>query len=579
MTHRPRVHSVAVVLSIVTLSALASGQQTQRAPVFRGGVVFVNVDVYARQNGRVAEGLTAENFQIFEDGKLQSIENFEFIRVAPNVPVEQRLDPNTKEEGDALAADPHTRVFVIFLDLYHISFAGAHAARQPLLDFVNRTLGADDVFGVMTPELSARSMVLARQTTALERDLSNPFDWALGEQRSTYMPHTRAEEQLYMCEAGDDLIRLHREDMLMTTLEELTVYLGALRDERKNLVLVSEGWDLYPRPARSPQTVPQLPRIPVGANGRLGADTPVNGSANTDWCARQASRLNSIDFEHRFKDLLVSARRANVSVYPVDIGGLKTFAPDASWDTRRGVPNPTAMRRAGEARIEALRTIAENTNGRAIVNTNGLDAGFRQIGEDLSAYYLIGYSSTNTAADGKYRTIDVKINRSGVALTARHGYFAPQPITASTPSSSGGVDPDVAEVLSRIRPDIGPNSALPVATVGSALDRPVWFSAGSSSRSAFQQTTRTVFSRTERLRIEWPTLQAAQEPAARLLDRRGQPLRTSVAVAETVAGSSTRLLVELPLAPFAEGDYVIALTVNADTASASKSLFGFRVTR
>jgi VWFA-related protein len=578
MTDLQPVRGTAVVVAALVLSSIAFGQQPQGPPVFRGGVAFVNVDVYPRQNGRMVEGLTAENFQVFEDGKPQSIENFEFIRVAPNVPVEERRDPNTKEEGDALAADPHTRVFVIFLDLYHISLGAAHDARQPLLDFVNRTLGADDLFGVVTPEVPPRSMVLARRTDVLERDLLNSFDWALGGDRTTFAPRTAAEEQLYMCEDGDDLIRLHREDMLTSTLAELTVYLGTLRDERKNLVLVSEGWDVHPRPARAPERLPQLPHIPVGANGRIGGDTPVNGSSNADWCSRQANRLNSIDFEYRFKDLLVAAQRANVSVFPVDVGGLKTFAPTASM---RGVPNAAAMRRTGEMKIEVLRTLAENTNGRAIVNTNGLSAGFRQIAEDLSAYYLLGYSSTNAAADGKYRAIEVKVNRPGVSLTARHGYFAPAAAKSASPAASAGAataPPDVVEVLARIRSGNEARAETAVAVTGPSLGAPTWF-VGPSSKPPVEQTTRSVFSRTERIRVEWPRVQAAQAPVARILDRRGQPLRISVAVTEAADDRGARLVVDLPLASFAEGDYVLELTANAGLPASSRSLVGFRVTR
>jgi hypothetical protein len=122
-----------------------SGSQDQRPPIFRGAANFVYVDVYPRRDGHLVEGLRAEDFQVLEDGKPQKIETFEFIRTEPNAPVGERRDPNTKEDGDQQAADPRNRVFVIYLDLYHTTFFGAHETRAPLLEFLNRTIGASDL--------------------------------------------------------------------------------------------------------------------------------------------------------------------------------------------------------------------------------------------------------------------------------------------------------------------------------------------------------------------------------------------------------------------------------------------------
>ena len=65
-------------------------------------------------------------------------------------------------------------------------------------------------------------------------------------------------------------------------------------------------------------------------------------------------------------------------------------------------------------RLDTLRTLAENTDGLAIVNTNDLGKGMRRIVDDVSAYYLLGYYSTNTRNDGRYRSIDVKMKPPGL---------------------------------------------------------------------------------------------------------------------------------------------------------------------
>ncbi len=86
---------------------------------------------------------------------------------------------------------------------------------------------------------------------------------------------------------------------------------------------------------------------------------------------------------------------------------------------------PSTVDRANlTRRIETLRTLAENTDGIATVDTNDLDKGLRRISDDLSSYYLLGYYTTNTKLDGQFRRITVKVNRPGVEVRARRGYRA-----------------------------------------------------------------------------------------------------------------------------------------------------------
>ena len=74
--------------------------------------------------------------------------------------------------------------------------------------------------------------------------------------------------------------------------------------------------------------------------------------------------------------------------------------------------------------MDTLRTLAENTDGRAIVNRNDLAVGMKQIMRDTSAYYLLGYNSTQAPSDGKFHEIKVRVKRPGVQVRARKGYWA-----------------------------------------------------------------------------------------------------------------------------------------------------------
>jgi hypothetical protein len=126
-----------------------------------------------------------------------------------------------------------------------------------------------------------------------------------------------------------------------------------------------------------------------------------------------------------------AAVRANLAIYPVDTRGLEAIVPggDASQASRGGVGlfsgrNVMAQFDQLMASQDTLFTLAEDTGGRAFVDTNDFGDAFAQVRRDLSSYYLIGYSSTNTTKDGRFRRVEVRVKRSGLRVDARRGYYA-----------------------------------------------------------------------------------------------------------------------------------------------------------
>jgi hypothetical protein len=103
--------------------------------------------------------------------------------------------------------------------------------------------------------------------------------------------------------------------------------------------------------------------------------------------------------------------------------------------------------------MDTLRTLAENTDGRAIVNRNDIATGMKQITRDSSAYYLIGYNSVQAPTDGKFHEIKVRVKRPGVQVRARRGYWAlnrEEFARASAPPKPGVPKPVEAAIASAV---------------------------------------------------------------------------------------------------------------------------------
>ena len=179
-SRRLRVACALALLAALTGAARAAVQQDPQRPTFRTGTNLVRVDAYPSRDGRIIEGLTAEDFEILEDGVAQAIQSFQFVRYERNAATGERRDPNSQREGFQLAADPSYRVFVIYLDNLHVDFSGSHAVRLPLLNFMNRVLGPHDLFGVLTTAQSVNDLMLGQRTEFIEEQLTKWWDWGRG---------------------------------------------------------------------------------------------------------------------------------------------------------------------------------------------------------------------------------------------------------------------------------------------------------------------------------------------------------------------------------------------------------------
>ena len=300
----------------------------------------------------------------------QKIESFQFVQFQQSNPAEERRDPNSQREGFQLAADPSYRVFVVYLDNLHVDFGGSHQSRLPLITFLNRVLGPKDLFGVMTTVQRPQDLILGQQTLMIEEQLTKYWDWG----RGSRVLEDDADLMLQSCFPGraGELIARRRTDEVFSDLEGLSTMLADIREERKNILLVSNGWWLPGPSNRLTETIaPQKPSIGVSNEGQptLGAR---RGEVSERWCQEQLQRLSSIDFQQRQRDLLDLARRSNVTFYALRPIGL-------------AAPATVEGMRADRDAVDSLLVLSNNTDGIAVVNTNDLTTGARKIADDLAA--------------------------------------------------------------------------------------------------------------------------------------------------------------------------------------------------
>lgn len=381
--------------------------QTQ-PPVFRTGINFVRVDVIITdKNGNAVADLQPGDFDVAEDGKPQKIETFKLITLdggrtdsIKEPPKEIRSDYDEESE----AARDDVRLFAIFLDDYHVRRGASMSVRKQLMQFVQTQIGPSDMIGVMYPLESTSSVRMTRNHSAVVRGLEQ-----FTGRKFEYEPKNQYEQQYAYYPA--ETVEQVRNQVSLSALKALIVHMGSLKEGRKTLVLVSEGYSMI----LPPQLRDSNAQLPGSGNpNRYNPQAGVN-DINED----RANWRAGLDMESDLREVYDTANRNNVAIYAVDPRGLPVF----EFDVNEGVGLQTDAKYLTST-MDTLRELAEQTDGRAIVNRNDLAAGMKQITRDASAYYLIGYNSSQTPSDGKFHEIKVRVKRSGLQVRSRKGYWA-----------------------------------------------------------------------------------------------------------------------------------------------------------
>ena len=401
---RPIASLLALVAAVGLTALHAQDVQKPEASTqtFKASTRLIQVSVVVHdRNRRPVTGLRAEDFEILEDGKPQPVSLFAVSASAPTDTASAAAGVFTNR----LQSPGSGGVVAIVFDRLNTSFSEQMQARAHIIKYLGEIRPGDRVALFVLGEYGLRILhdfskdagsllraiqrAQASDATALAGSQAVPPD-ALG-----FADQMEAELSAF---ARGNLANMwaHYARVLAYTsleaLEDVAAYLSGVPG-RKNLIWVSSGF-------------------PFSITQYGGGTSDITFmSAET----RRATRaLNTSD----------------VAVYPVDARGLVgAFASHPSAPMQEFSTISTVM-----GPIDGLRHVADWTGGRAFYNTNDLGTAIHRAVGDSEQTYILGYYPSNQAWDEKFRKIKVKVQRRGVEVRHRSGYYAlpPEPPDTNT---------------------------------------------------------------------------------------------------------------------------------------------------
>jgi VWFA-related protein len=451
-----------------------TGKPSPDPQSYTSAATAILVDVVVRdRKGRLVTDLSAADFEVAEDGLLQSVDTFTRVTrgggigvgiawKAPNTTIAAPPASSTTEPRDgvsAAAADDSTTAIVFD----HLSAESLRLAQKATLDYVPMSGESSVSIGVFATDPGIR--VVQRYTTdrglvrrAVERVL--PAGTSAEEQKMD-----RADELLARrndLQAQSDSSQVNGGNTTGAAPARTAAQLGERENELRliqteiNMIRSFENLD---REHRGYDTALALLSVVQSMAYLSGRKTIVFFSEGLPVTPALAARLDVV---------IDAANRANVTTYAVDANGLRAkstlanmrkemqaFADERRHQNATGVvrtdrPLTMAFERVEDTfRLDSrtgLGRLAEDTGGFLFEASNDLTSALRRIDEDNRFHYLLTYSPKNTAFDGRFRAIQVKVHRPGTQVFARKGYRAIRRLPAV---DAGGYETPALALLDR----------------------------------------------------------------------------------------------------------------------------------
>jgi VWFA-related protein len=404
-----RTFNTCLVIAVLALR-LAAQQPDQPAPLFRGRVDLVLVDVVVRdKTGAPVKGLTADEFDLLEDGVRQQIRTFAVEEVGPTAPTfngatalssitsrSTRHDTDSSTAGRTTSLTPEDltghRLLTLLFDTSSMQPEDAQKAVDAAVTWVDTQMTAADLVAVASigsrltiqTDFSNSKEEVHAALAALSGGVSTAFSGVDSSTVATDEVAASSTDDTSSEDASAQELDTFNNDVRLRALRTLADALKPIQ-QKKAIIYFSAGMQRN------------------GTDNQVELRAAVNASV-----------------------------RANVAIYSVDARGLQAIVPggDARQRSQGGVGafsgrNVTNQFTQLASQQETLTTLASDTGGTAFTDTNDFGEAFSKVIRDISSYYILGFASTNGGKDGRFHRISVRLrNRTGLKVEARDGYYA-----------------------------------------------------------------------------------------------------------------------------------------------------------
>ncbi len=356
-------------------------------------LVLTNVVVRDAKSGQIVTGLKQSDFTILEDGKPQQIASFDFESVDMAKPLDEATISGLASSATGKTATSGVRpedlkdhrLIVFFFDLTSMQPEDIDRSVDAAREFLTHKMQPADLVALVSLDTGLK---VDQDFTSDKDKLAAEIGMYNGTEANAFAQGANANSNQVEDASGYTPDESEYNDI--NTDRELY----ALRAISKSLERINQKKSLL----------------------------YFSGGLTRDGIENQASLRAAIN----------AAVRANLAIYSLDTRGLQAISPlgDASTGSLRGTGsyNGAAIQNnfnANFASQETLTTLSADTGGKAFLDNNDFSPAFAQIQRDSSAYYVLGFNSTNHARDGRFRKLQIKVNRPGVKLEYRPGYYAP----------------------------------------------------------------------------------------------------------------------------------------------------------
>jgi VWFA-related protein len=391
-----------VLLALLAPAMLVAQQQPPPRATFKSGVhLIVQTVSVTDKNGKPIEGLTDKDFIITENGVPQPIAFLEYQRlddapasgasltasvpVAPGTPapaagVDSLTQPGVMVPRPGDVRYRGRRLLILYFDLYSMPFFDQFRVYGNASKYIETQMTAADMLAVM---------VFERGRVRLLQDFTDDRGVLRGVIAQLVQAADEVERGVGVMETGsafgedNDTFNLFATDRQLAALQTAVTDLGPL-PEKKTLIYFGSGL-----------------------------------------------RLSGADNMAQLRATVNAAVRSNVTINPIDTRGLTATPPLGGASSRS--PGGIGMFSGALAQAATTRqqqsqdtyyALAKDTGGKAMFDNNDLSLGIVQAARAVTGYYMIGYYTTNTATDGRFRRVNISlVGDIDGELSYRPGYY------------------------------------------------------------------------------------------------------------------------------------------------------------